>query len=110
VNELRNFEEVVAVVGVTHNDVAASRSCDAGAQGGSVSTLLHMEYARTMRLGDLDRSVRGTVVGDDHFSGQGTLGKSTQGFVDADAERIGLVQTGDDDGDFRSLGWNSRVS
>ena len=72
-------------------------------------SLLHMDHTSPVRFGDFNRAVGRAIVGDDDFSRQGGFGEGTQRFVDADAEGVCFVQTGNDDRDFRCWCGDRRV-
>src|SRR5437667_412252 len=57
--------EVVAVVSIAHDDVAAARRGDAALQCAPVTALAHADHARAAARRDLRRAVTAAVVGDD---------------------------------------------
>src|SRR5580698_7240647 len=56
--EMRNLGEVIAIVGVAHDDKAAPRRPDALSQGGSVALLFNPYDPSSSCFRNLDRSVR----------------------------------------------------
>lgn len=67
-DEALQVREVVAVVGVAHDDVAAAGGRDARHQRRAVAALVHVHHACALGFGNLDRAVRRAVVGDDDFA------------------------------------------
>jgi hypothetical protein len=67
-HELRELEEVVAVVGIAHHDVSAFGGGNAPHQGASVTPLLHLHEPCTLRGRDVFRSVSAAVVGNDYLT------------------------------------------
>ena len=68
-DELRQLEEVVAVVSVAHDDEAAARGGDAALQRVAVAAARDTSTTRApRRRGDLLRAVGAAVVGDDDLA------------------------------------------
>ena len=61
--------KVIGVVAVAHDDVAAARRGDAGAERGAVAARRDLDDARPERPRDVAARIRRAVVGDDHFAG-----------------------------------------
>jgi hypothetical protein len=99
--------EVVAVVSVAHDDVAAASVLRAVIQSGPVATLGHMNDSSALALRDLWRTVRGSVVRHDHFGSKPKTGNAAASLLNAPANRECLVETGHEHG---QLDWlRSRV-
>src|SRR5216683_3645197 len=97
-HESRHVAEVIAVVGVAHDDECAMRGRNAGAQRGSITALRYADHTRSVLLGNLDRAVRRSVVGDDDFAGKACLAECLRRLIHAEGQRVGLIQAGDDHG------------
>ena len=67
-HEPRDLEEVVAVVGIAHDDEPAARGVDAGHQRVAVALVRHMDDTRAVPLGDGHRPIFAAVVGNNHFA------------------------------------------
>ena len=89
--------EVVAVVGVAHDDVAAARRRDPGPQRRPVAALGDGDDARAARQRIFHRSVARAVVGDQDFAGDAGAGEEALGLVDAGRDGLGLVEAGHQD-------------
>src|ERR1700676_57299 len=87
------LREVVAVVGIAHQDVAASRCSDASAQCAPVAAYLNRNYARPVCCRNLLRSVRAAVIAADHFPADSVLLHCAKRFLDARRNRRPLVKT-----------------
>ena len=61
--------EIIAVVGVAHDDVAAAGRGDAAEQRRAVALCGDRHDARAERVGDLLRAVGAAIVGDQHLAG-----------------------------------------
>jgi hypothetical protein len=68
VDELRDLEEIVAVVGVAHKDELAARGGDPAHERVAVALLGDGHDARPEVFGELLRTVRGAVVRDDDLT------------------------------------------
>src|SRR5438046_2287190 len=101
----------MAAIGVAHDDELAASFFNAFAQGAAVAFQDRVNYVRTVLLGNFDRTIRGPVVSDDDFAGDGSLAKSGDCLINADTNRTRLIQAGNDNrhldlaqfGRFRSL-------
>ena len=65
---------------------------DALAQGITVAFDRGVDYACAVRLGDLDRTVGGSVIGDDDFSANSAITECGYGLVHADGNGASLIQ------------------
>jgi len=92
--------EIVAVVGVAHDDEAATGGGDAAQQGSSVTLLRDRHDARAHPARDLLRAVGAAVVGDQHLARDTGALEETLRLADAGGERLGLVEAGHQDGQF----------
>ena len=95
-DETRQLLEIVAVVGVAHDDERSARFLDALAQSVAVAFERGVNDARPVRSGDVDRAVGRAVVGDDHLAAHTCARECRQCLVDARVDRARLVETRDD--------------
>ena len=91
--------EVVAGVGVGHEDVFAAGGLDAGDEGGSVAADGHVDDAGAFVGGDLLRAVGAAVVGDYDLAGDVVVAKGGDGLANAESESLCFVEAGHKDGD-----------
>src|ERR1700682_2243148 len=94
------FGEIVAIVGVAHNDELAARRRNARLQSGTIPALRDPHNASATRLGDFDGPVGGTVVSYDDFSRQTSDLERADRLVYTDAERVRLIQARNDNRNF----------
>ena len=66
-NERVKAREVIAVIGVAHDDIGAIGCGDAGRKGRAIATLLDSDDPRAMGLGDALRPIGRAVIGNQHF-------------------------------------------
>src|SRR6266851_4216767 len=99
-DERPDLAEVVAVVGVAHDDEFAIRRLDAADERRAVALTRHIDDARTQLSCDDRRTVGAAVVGDDHLGRDPKLLGRTLRFLDAASDGFGLVEAGHDDRDF----------
>jgi len=97
VDERTDRGEVVAVIRVAHDHVAASRRVDATDQGAAVAPSRDVDHARAKLLGDHPRAVGAAVVGDDDLRRKAVPGDRLLRFADAGRDRFHLVETRHDD-------------
>ena len=93
--------EVVAVIGIPHDDEPPARRRDPSHERASVALGLDRHDARPPGLGDGLRAVGAAVVGDDDLAGDTVVGEAGAGFLDADGERLGLVEARHHHAEFR---------
>ena len=74
----------------------------------AIAAALHVHDARAVRARDRLATVVGTVVGDHDFALDPRPPEERLRLVDADAERLGLVQARHDDRDLERLGLGER--
>ena len=91
--------EVVAGVGVGHEDVFAASDLDAGDKGGTVTAGGYVDDAGTFVSGDLLRAVGAAVVGNDDFTGDIVVSKSGDGLANTKSECLCFIEAGHKDGD-----------
>ena len=91
--------EVVAGVGVGHEDVFAVGGLDAGDKGGAVAADGHVDDAGAFVGGDFLGAVGAAVVGDDDFAGDVVVAESGDGLANAESERLCLIKAGHKNGD-----------
>ena len=104
-DERSNGQEVVAVVGVTHDHELASRRLDAADQGAAVALARHVDDTHPQLPGHRQRAVGAAVVGDDDLRRQAVFLDCLLRLADADGQRLGLVEARHDDRDFDFGRW-----
>jgi len=105
-DERPQIREIVAVVGIPHDDVGALGGLDAAAQGRAIAPGRHRHHPRTVSLRNLLGTVRAAVVGNHHLPIHPQPLETAPRLVDADSQRARLVQARHDDTDFNSAhGW-----
>ena len=106
--------EIVAVVGVAHDHEAAAGGRDAAHQRASVTLVRDRHHAGAETLGNALGPVGAAVVGDQDLSGDLAARHIGQGLLDADADGLGLVETGHENRQFavgrvRPVGCQGRI-
>jgi hypothetical protein len=103
VNERHQVGEVIAVVGVAHDDVLAAGRDDAAHQRVAVALLAdrHDPGARVGR--QLLAAVGAAVVGDNHLAANSARGQESNSLADARRHGLCLVETGHDHGQLHVL-------
>src|SRR6185369_15519229 len=96
-DELRQLEEVVAVVGVPHHDQAPPRGGDAAHQRVAVAGRVDDHDPGAAPGGDPAGVVGAAVVGDHDLAGDPHLVDRRPGLLDAGAEGLRLVEARHDD-------------
>ena len=86
--------EVVAVVGVAHDDQASPRGVDAPDQGAAVALPRYLHDSDAQLLGDQLRAVGAAVVGDDDLRRQTELRYRVSCVTDALREGLRLIEAG----------------
>ncbi len=94
--------EVVAGVGVGHEDVLAAGGFDSGDEGGAVAADGDVDDAGAFVGGDLLGAVGAAVVGDDDLAGDVVVAECGDGLPDAEGECLCFVKAGHKDG-YRQL-------
>src|SRR5579859_247554 len=67
-DEAAQIREVVAVVGVTHDDVTPARRGDSRQQRAAIAARSHSDNTRAVLLGDIPRAVGAAIVGNHDFT------------------------------------------
>src|SRR4030095_8194608 len=67
-HELWNFEKIIAVVGIAHDDIFPSSRQNSAHQSTAVSSLSHVDQAGAELCRDSLTSVGASIVGNDNFS------------------------------------------
>ena len=93
--------EVVAVVGVAHDDVAAARRGDAGDERRAVAALLDRDHARAGLGRERARVVARAVVRDEYFAVDAGALEEAARLLYAPADRGRLVQARHEDRELR---------
>ena len=98
--------EVVAVIGVAHDDEDAARRRDPALERGAVATLLDVDAPRAVRPRDFLRAIGASVVRDDDLAVDTRFFHRCLRLPDADFKRLRFIQTRHDDTqlDFRVRG------
>lgn len=94
VDKVSQVGEIVAVVGIAHDDIAATGRFDAAERRSPVAALRNIHDAGAEIRGDPRRSIGAAVVGDDDFARNGIGLQEGLRLPDAHGERLRLVQTG----------------
>ena len=97
-HERGEITEIIAVVRIAHDDVAAPGSTDSALEGASIPTLRHRDHPRTQLSGDLDRTVRTAVIGHHDLASERGLLEIAMRLLDADSERLFLIEAWNQDG------------
>ncbi len=97
--EAWEFAEVVAGVGVCHEDVLAARGFDAGHEGCPVAADRDGDDTGAFVDGDFLGAVGAAVVGDDDLAGYVVVAEGGDGLANAESERLCFVEAGHKDGD-----------
>ena len=93
--------EVVAAVGVRHDDEPAPGGFDATEQRTAIAAARDGYDARARLAGELGRAVRGAVVGNQHFTRDGGALEKAARFAHAGCNRFCLVETRHEDRQFQ---------
>ncbi len=97
--EAGELAEVVAGVGVGHEDVFAFGGLDAGHEGGAVAADRDRDDAGAFVCRDFLRAVGAAVVGDDDLAGDVVVAKGGDSLANAESERLCFVEAGHKNGD-----------
>ncbi len=96
--EAGQMVEVVAGIGVGHEDVLAVGGFDAGHEGCAVAANRDGNDAGAFVGGDLLRAVGAAVVGDDDLAGDVVVAECSDGLPNAEGECLCFVEAGHKDG------------
>jgi hypothetical protein len=103
-DKLWDFEEVVTVVGVPHDDVPATRGLDPSHQRAAVAFGRDGHDSGTQAPSDLQAAIGAAVVGDYDLASDPRFAHRPLGFFDARRQGVGLVEAGHHDRKFQLLG------
>ena len=103
-DEVFQLGEIVAVVAVAHDHVAAARGLDAAAQRCAVSAPRDVDHAGAVADRDFLAAVVAAVVGDYDLAGYAAALEIVDRLVDTDREGLGLVEARHDDRELAILG------
>src|SRR6266536_4899390 len=67
-HELWNFEKIIAVISIAHDDIFPSSRQDSTHEGTAISSLSHVDQAGAELCRDSLTSVAASIVGNDDFS------------------------------------------
>nr|BFE77248.1 hypothetical protein GCM10020092_105490 [Actinoplanes digitatis] len=98
-DERPELREVVGVVGVGHDHVAAAGLGDAGDQRGAVALAGRVHHPGAGADGYLLGAVGRSVVADQHLTPDTQFGERTQRLADTGFQGLRLVEAGQQDGD-----------
>ena len=98
VNERHQVGEIVAVVGVAHDDVLAAGRDDAAHQRVAVTLVADRHHPGAGVGGQLLAAVRAAVVGDQHLTADTALGQESNSLADARRHGLCLVEARHDHG------------
>src|SRR5882724_3569865 len=87
------FAEVIAVVSVAHNNESALRCGYSCFQRRAVASFGDTNHSCSMRFSKLDRTVGRAIICHHHFATQPRSPKRRDCFVDAERQRLHLVET-----------------
>lgn len=91
-DELRHITEIVAVVGVSDDDVPPACRLDSTHHGVSVAALSHGNNPGADGVGQLCRAIFASVVCNEDFAREAGLGQRLESLRDARSHRLKLVQ------------------
>src|SRR5690606_30345551 len=92
--------EIVAVVGIAHDDVSAARRSNATGKRRAVALLGDVDDAGAGPFRNLLTAVGRAVVGDEHFARYAGAREKVACLADAYGQRLRLVETRHEDGQF----------
>jgi hypothetical protein len=84
--------EIVSVVGIAHQNKSPVRRRDASLQGAPIPPRLNWNHSRPEGRGDLLRTIRAPIIGDNHFATDSMALHGVDRLLDANANRRLLVQ------------------
>src|SRR5258708_3498721 len=97
VDEIGNLNEIVAVIGVAHDDVFTAGGGDARLQRRAVAPLVDADYGGSIVLGNFNRAIGRAVVRDNHFAVQARAANSGERFLHAKCQGVRFIEARDDD-------------
>jgi len=95
--------KVVAVVGVTHDDVLATRRFNAAHKRASITFLGHMNHARVQISGDFWRTIGAAVIRDNYFAVDAELIESLFRLLYTGWQGLSFIKTGHHNGQFDTV-------
>src|SRR2546428_1930686 len=99
----RHLREIIAVIGIAHDDELSARLFNSLAQCMTVAPQRGMNNSGAVLLGDFDRTVSGSIIRDDDFAMNACFFEGSNGLVDAKCDGLRLVETRNNYGDLKSL-------
>ncbi len=99
-NETVEIAEIVTVIGIAHDDIAATRGGDAGLKGRAIAAPFGGDHPRPGRLRQALRTVGAAVIRHQDFAGDSRPRQITLCLSHAAADGGRLVETGHQDGEF----------
>jgi hypothetical protein len=99
----RDAPQVVTAVAVTYHNQRAARRFDAASHRVAVALCAAVDHSRSGLLGDLGRTVGGTVVAHDDLSGHASHRQAGIRFGNARANGSLFIEARDNDGDERGF-------
>src|SRR5215469_5448713 len=97
-HERHQVGEIVAVVGVAHDDVLAAGGRDTAHEGVAVALLLDGHHARARVGREPLAAIGAAVIGDQNLAVDTGLAKEANSLVHTGRYRLGLIETRHDDG------------
>src|SRR5882757_2604709 len=97
VDEIWDFAEIIAVVGVAHDDVFTAGGGDAGLQRRAVAPLGDADYGGSIVLGNFNRAIGRAVVRDNHFAVQARTANSGERLLHAKCQGVCFIEARYDD-------------
>src|SRR5437667_525184 len=99
----RHLREIIAVIGIAHDDELSARLFNSLAQCMTVAPRRGMNNSGAVLLGDFDRTVSGSIIRDDDFAMNACFFEGSNGLVDAKCDGLRLVETRNNYEDVKSL-------
>jgi len=103
------LREIVAVVGVRHDDEASSCASDAAEERAAVALLRDMNHACSGAARKFRRSIRGTVIRHENLSVDPGALQETSGLPHAGHHRLGFVQARHENRQLEAPGFTRRM-
>ena len=100
-HEALEAREIVAVVGIAHDDVASARRGDSGCKRGTVAPLGHRHDARSRARRERRRAVVRAIVGHQHFPGDACALQESARLAYAASDGRRLVEARHEDRELR---------
>src|SRR4029453_18254267 len=100
---LRDLKEVIAVISIPDDDESAARRCNSSHERTAIAWFLDHHDACMLTLCDSGGRIGAAIVRDYNFTGDVIFPESSQRFLDAISQSVGLIEAGNDHGHFNSL-------